>query len=72
MLLAFIIIAFTALALGLLALLDRYETAVDKSHADRRVNKAPKQVYYDAFTDRRQQPGSAQRTDLKDRRQAAA
>lgn len=54
MLLASIIIAFTALALGLLTLLDRYETAVDKSHADRRVNKAPKQIYYDAFTDRRQ------------------
>jgi hypothetical protein len=54
MLLATIIIAFTVLALGLLTLLDRYETAVDKSHADRRVNKAPKQIYYDAFTDRRQ------------------
>jgi hypothetical protein len=52
--------------------LDRYETAVDKSHADRRVNKAPKQIYYDAFTDRRQQHGGAQRPDLKDRRQAAA
>lgn len=72
MLLVFIIIAFTALALGLLTLLDRYETAVDKSHADRRVNKAPKQIYYDAFTDRRQQPGNAPRSDLKDRHQAAA
>jgi hypothetical protein len=57
MLLVSIIIAFTVLALGLLTLLDRYETAMDKSHADRRVNKAPKQIYYDAFTDRRQSPG---------------
>ncbi len=56
MLLVSIIIAFAIVALGLLTLLDRYETAVDKSHADRRVNKAPKQIYYDAFTDRRQTP----------------
>ncbi|CAN0427210.1 unnamed protein product, partial [Phaeothamnion confervicola] len=54
MLLVSIIIAFTVLAIALLTLLDRYETAVDKSHADRRLNQAPKQVYYDAFTDRRQ------------------
>lgn len=54
MILVSIIIAFTALALGLLTLLDRYETTMDKSHADRRINKAPKQIYYDAFTDRRQ------------------
>ena len=72
MLLVFIIIAFTALALGLLTLLDRYETAVDKSHADRRVNKAPKQIYYDAFTDRRQQPAGTQPRDQQDRHQAVA
>ena len=72
MLLVSIIIAFTALALGLLTLLDRYETAVDKSHADRRVNKAPKQIYYDAFPDRRQQPAGTPPRDQQDRRQAVA
>lgn len=56
MILVSIIIAFTVLAIGLLTLLDRYETALDKSHADRRASKAPKQIYYDAFTDRRQTP----------------
>lgn len=49
MLLVFILIAFSALALGLLSLLARYETAVDKSHADRRAHKATKVIYYDAF-----------------------
>jgi hypothetical protein len=72
MLLVSIILGFAALALGLLTLLDRYETAVDKSHADRRVNKAPKQIYYDAFTDRRQQPGGTPPPSQQDRRQAAA
>jgi len=57
MLLVSIILAFAALALGLLSLLDRYETAVDKSHADRRVNKTPKQTYYDAFTNSNQNQG---------------
>jgi hypothetical protein len=50
MLLVSIILGFAVLALGLLTLLDRYETAVDKSHADRRFKKAPKMVYYDAFS----------------------
>lgn len=72
MLLVSIILGFAVLALGLLTVLDRYETAVDKSHADRRVNKAPKQIYYDAFTDRRRQPGGPQLRDQQDRRQAVA
>ncbi len=72
MLLVSIIIVFAGLALGLLSLLDRYETAVDKSHVDRRVNKAPKQIYYDAFTDRRKQPVGTQPQDQQDRRQAVA
>jgi hypothetical protein len=57
MIIASIIIGFALLALGLLTLLDRYETAVDKSHADRRINKAPKQIYYDAFAERHQAQG---------------
>ncbi|HEY0863869.1 MAG TPA: hypothetical protein VGD97_07170 [Lacunisphaera sp.] len=57
MLVVSIILGFAVLALGLLTLLDRYETAVDKAHADRRANKTPKLVYYDAFPDRR--PASA-------------
>ncbi len=72
MLLVSIILGFAALALGLLTLLDRYETAVDKSHADRRVNKAPTQIYYDAFTDRRKQPAGTPPQDRQDRRQAVA
>ncbi len=57
MILVSILLGFAVLALGLLTLLDRYETAVDKSHADRRVNKAPKQIYYDAFTNHAPSPG---------------
>ncbi len=72
MLLVSIILGFAALALGLLTLLDRYETAVDKSHADRRANKAPKLIYYDAFTDRRQQTGGIPPRDQPDRRKAVA
>lgn len=72
MLLVSIILAFAALAVGLLTLLDRYETAVDKSHADRRVNKAPKQIYYDAFAGRRQQSAGTPPRDHQGRRQAAA
>jgi hypothetical protein len=71
MLLVTIILGFSALAFGLLTLLDRYETAVDKSHADRRVNKEPKQVYYDAFTDRRQQAAGTPPGGQQDRRHQA-
>jgi len=59
---------FAALALSLLTFLERYETAVNKSHANRHVNRGSKQIYYDAFTDRRQTPGHgdfpAKRTTL--------
>lgn len=72
MLLVSIIIVFTALTLGMLTLLDRYETAVDKSHADRRANKSPRQIYYDAFTDRHQQPAGTPPRDHQDRQQAVA
>lgn len=72
MLLVSIILGFAALAIGLLTLLDRYETAVDKAHADRRANKAPRQIYYDAFTDRRQQPAATAPRGQPDRRQAVA
>ncbi len=57
MLLISILLVFALLALGLLTLLDRYENAVDKSHADRRVKKEPKLIYYDAFTSRPRNPG---------------
>ncbi len=60
MLLVSIITASAALAFGLLALLDRYENAVDKSHADRRFKKEPKVVYYDAFTSRSQNAGNVE------------
>jgi len=53
MLLTAIIIASVALAFGLLKLLDRYENATDKLHAERSIKKAPKLVYYDAFTKNR-------------------
>jgi hypothetical protein len=49
MLLISIFLGFALLALGLLTLLDHYENAMDKSHADRRVKKEPKLIYYDAF-----------------------
>jgi hypothetical protein len=54
MLLASIILLFSLLALGLLALLDRYDAALLKSQADRRSHSPQKVVYYDAFADRRQ------------------
>ena len=56
MLLAAIIILFSLLALGLLALLDRYDAALLKSQAERRGNNPQKVVYYDAFEDRRRSP----------------
>jgi len=56
MLLAAIIILFSLLALGLLALLDRYDAALLKSQTERRSNNPQKVVYYDAFEDRRRTP----------------
>lgn len=50
MLLITLIIAFSVLALGLLALLDRYESAADKAQAKHWIHAARKQVYYDAFS----------------------
>lgn len=55
MILASIIILFSVLALGLLALLDRYDSAMIKEQADRRLSRARKLVYYDAFGDRYEQ-----------------
>jgi hypothetical protein len=60
MLLASIIIFFSVLALGLLALLDRYQSAADKAHVERRTNLPDNRLYYDAFTDRRQSPGRSE------------
>jgi hypothetical protein len=56
MLLAAIILFFSALALGMLAILDRYQSAADKAHVNRRTGGRKPQPYYDAFTDRRQTP----------------
>ena len=53
MLLTAIILFFAALALGMLAFLDRYQTAVDKAHVARRTSRPDQQIYYDAFADRR-------------------
>ena len=52
MLLASIIILFSLLALGLLALLDRYDTTLLKTQVERRNNTLKKVEYYDAFADR--------------------
>jgi hypothetical protein len=52
MLLAGIIIAFTALAFGLLAWLDHYVSAAIKVQADRRTKGDPEFTYYNAFADR--------------------
>ncbi|SDR65341.1 hypothetical protein [Opitutus sp. GAS368] len=57
MLLAAIVILFSALALGMLALLDRYQSAADKAHVERRTSRPNQPSYYDAFTDRRQASG---------------
>jgi hypothetical protein len=59
MLLAAIVLIFSALALGMLALLDRYQSAADKAHAARRTNRPKRPVYYDAFADHRQTPRKA-------------
>ena len=56
MLLSAIILLFTALAVGMLSLLDRYQSAQDKAHVDRRASQPKPQAYYDAFSDRRQTP----------------
>jgi hypothetical protein len=72
MLLASIILLFSLLALGLLALLDRYDAAILKAQAARRSAPPQKVVYYDAFADRRQAPRSPAPAGQPDRRQAAA
>lgn len=56
MLLAAIVLLFSALALGMLALMDRYQSAADKAHVDRRTHRPKQPLYYDAFADRRQAP----------------
>ena len=56
MLLVSIIVLFSILALGLLALLDRYDSAMLRAQAHRQASQQPKLVYYDAFADRRHQP----------------
>lgn len=72
MLLASIIILFSLLALGLLALLDRYDAAILKAQVARRnAEAASKVVYYDAFADRRQRP-HAPRSGGAERRKTAA
>lgn len=72
MLLASIILLFSILALGLLALLDRYDTAMIKSQAARQANQPRKLVYYDAFVDRRHGSRGALPPGQTDRRQNAA
>lgn len=52
MVLASIIIFFSLLALGLLALLDRYDTAILKAQAERRSVRPATLAYYDAFAAR--------------------
>ncbi len=56
MLLAAIVILFSALTLGMLSLLERYQSAEDKAHVDRRTSTPKQHIYYDAFADRRQTP----------------
>jgi hypothetical protein len=72
MLLVSIIILFSLLALGLLALLDRYDAAILKAQVARRNAQAQKFIYYDAFTDRRQQSESTPPTGQPERRNVAA
>ncbi len=59
MLLASIILLFSLLALGLLALLDRFDGATLKAQSTRNESNGKFQ-YYDAFSDRRE---SADRTN---------
>ena len=72
MLLASIILLFSLLALGLLALLDRYDTAVLKAQVQRQGVQPPKVVYYDAFADRRRLSDSSPTAGQADRRKVAA
>lgn len=65
MLLAAIVILFSALALGMLALLERYQTAVDKAHVKRRASRLEPQIYYDAFADRPQTQARRKTDDPK-------
>jgi hypothetical protein len=60
MLIAAIVLLFSALALGMLALLDRYQSAADKAHVARRTKRPNQPRYYDAFADHRQ---SSRKTD---------
>ena len=63
MLLTAIVILFSVLTLGMLSLLDRYQSAVDKAHVDRRASTPKQPIYYDAFTDRRQTPARRKTDD---------
>jgi hypothetical protein len=71
MILASLILLFSLLALGLLALLDRYDAALLKTQAARRSVEPQKVVYYDAFTDRRQRSGNAVPVGQPERRRVA-
>lgn len=68
MLLAAIVLFFSLLALGMLALLDRYQSAADQAHVARRAKRPNQPRYYDAFADRR----SAQAQSKQDEPQMAA
>ncbi len=72
MLLASIILLFSCFALGLLALLDRYDASILKAQAARRSIQPQKVVYYDAFPERRDRASSTQPSGQPDRRRSAA
>ena len=72
MLLVSIILFFSLLALGLLALLDRYDTAILKAQAERRSAQSPRPAYYDAFAERRQPVRNALPAGQHERRKIAA
>lgn len=72
MMLATLIILFSLLALGLLALLDRYDAETLKSQVARRNAQTERVNYYDAFTDRRQNPQAMPPTGQNERRKAVA
>lgn len=71
MLLAALIILFSLLALGLLALLDRYDAAMIKAQAARRSMPGREVVYYDAFANRRQNPQAPRHGGVERRKNAA-
>jgi hypothetical protein len=73
MLLVSLILLFSVLALVLLALLDRYDAALLKNQASRRMQNVPQQVtYYDAFAERRQKSRGTPPQGQPDRRSIAA